>query len=101
MLGLPSTPCTLTDCIACIVRFVFVVHLVGVQHDYLRHVAADVCNRYLQSHEVYTTNIEIPHHSNVSVSPRIKKKEHLEAVYAWAHTLLAYTTTLCCMIEHS
>jgi fucokinase len=27
------------------------VHLVGVQHDYLRHVAADVCNRYLQSHE--------------------------------------------------
>ena len=23
--------------------------------------------------------------------------EHLEAVYAWAHTLLAYTTILCCV----
>ena len=33
-----------------------------------------------------------------SVSPRIKNKggggiEHLESVYAWAHTLLAHTTT--------
>ena len=38
-----------------------------------------------------------------TVSPRIKKKgggggvEHLEAVYVWAHTLLAYTTILCCV----
>ena len=39
-----------------------------------------------------------------SVSPMFKKEkrrgvEHLEAVYAWAHTLLAYTTILCC-VEH-
>ena len=37
----------------------------------------------------------------ISVSPRIMKKgggiEHLEAVYALAHTLLAYTTILCCV----
>ena len=35
-----------------------------------------------------------------SVSPRIKNRggggiEHLESVYAWAHTSLAYTTILC------
>ena len=37
-----------------------------------------------------------------SVSPGLKRKggggiEHLEAVHALAHTLLAYTTILCCM----
>ena len=36
-----------------------------------------------------------------SVPSRIKKRgagiEHLEAVYARAHTLLAYTTILCCV----
>ena len=51
----------------------------------------------------FSTFCTPPDISQPSVSPRIKNKrggggiEHLEAVYAWAHTLLAYATILCCV----
>ena len=32
--------------------FLTAVQMEGVKHDYLKHLAADVCNRYLSSHNV-------------------------------------------------
>ena len=36
-------------------------------------------------------------YNGTAVFPQEGGIEHLEAVYAWAHTLLAYTTTSCCV----